>query len=60
MPSTLSQLRIASRESPLAMAQSEWVAAELRRMHPQLAVTIVGMTTRGDQILDKPLAQIGG
>lgn len=60
MASTLSQIRIASRESPLAMAQSEWVAAELRRMHPGLAVSIVGMTTRGDQILDKPLAQIGG
>lgn len=53
-------LRIASRESRLAMAQSEWVAARLTEMHPGIAVSIIGMTTRGDQILDKPLAQIGG
>jgi hydroxymethylbilane synthase len=53
-------LKIASRESPLAMAQSEWIAAELRRVHQGLEVSILGMTTRGDQILDKPLAQIGG
>ena len=53
-------LRIASRESPLAMMQSEWTAAQLRAAHAGLQVTIIGMTTRGDQILDKPLAQIGG
>lgn len=56
----LRAFRIASRESPLAMAQSEWIAAELRRMHADIPVSIVGMTTRGDQILDRPLAQIGG
>jgi hydroxymethylbilane synthase len=53
-------LRIASRESPLAMVQSEWAAAQLRAFHPGLDVSIIGMTTKGDQILDKPLAQIGG
>jgi len=53
-------IRIASRESPLAMAQTEWIAAELKRFHPHLAVDIIGMTTKGDQILDKPLSQIGG
>lgn len=53
-------IRIASRESPLAMAQTEWVAAELKRFHPGIAVEIIGMTTKGDQILDKPLSQIGG
>ncbi len=53
-------IRIASRESPLAMAQTEWVAAELKKFHPGLAVDIIGMTTKGDQILDKPLSQIGG
>lgn len=42
------------------MAQSEWVAARLREFHPGVEVGIVGMTTRGDQILDRPLAQIGG
>lgn len=53
-------LCIASRESPLAMVQSEWTAAQLRSFHPGLDVSIIGMTTKGDQILDKPLAQIGG
>lgn len=53
-------IAIASRESSLAMVQSEWVAARLREFHPGVDVRIVGMTTRGDQILDKPLAQIGG
>ncbi len=54
------RIRIASRESPLAMAQTEWVAAQLRVFHPGIEVEIIGMTTKGDQILDKPLAQIGG
>ncbi len=53
-------IRIASRESRLAMAQSEWVTARLKHFHPGISVEIVGMTTQGDQILDKPLAQIGG
>jgi hydroxymethylbilane synthase len=53
-------IRIASRESPLAMVQSEWAAAQLRTFHAGMEVSIIGMTTRGDQILDKPLAQIGG
>jgi hydroxymethylbilane synthase len=53
-------IRIASRESPLAMVQTEWVAAELKKFHVGLAVDIIGMTTKGDQILDKPLSQIGG
>ena len=42
------------------MAQSEWTAAKLRALYPAAAVEIIGMTTVGDQILDKPLAQIGG
>ncbi len=53
-------VRIASRESPLAMAQTHWVATQLRAFHPGIMVEIIGMTTTGDQILDKPLAQIGG
>jgi hydroxymethylbilane synthase len=53
-------IAIASRESSLAMVQSEWVAARLRGFHAGVEVRILGMTTRGDQILDKPLAQIGG
>lgn len=58
--STPKLIRIASRESPLAMAQTHWIAAQLRRHYPALVVEIIGMTTKGDQILDKPLAQIGG
>ncbi len=53
-------IRIASRESPLAMAQTQWVAAQLRGFHPGINIEIISMTTRGDQILDQPLAQIGG
>jgi len=53
-------LRIATRESPLALWQAEFVAAELKRLHPGLTVELVGMTTRGDQLLDSPLSKIGG
>ncbi len=53
-------IRIATRKSPLAMWQAEHVAAELKRVHPQLQVEIHGMTTQGDKILDTPLAKIGG
>jgi hydroxymethylbilane synthase len=42
------------------MVQSEWTAATLRTLYPGATVEIIGMTTKGDQILDKPLAQIGG
>lgn len=52
-------IRIASRESALALAQTHWVAAQLRERFGA-EVSILGMTTRGDQILDKPLAKIGG
>ena len=53
-------IRIASRESALAMVQSEWVAAQLRDMYAGCKVEIMAMTTKGDQILDKPLSMIGG
>jgi hydroxymethylbilane synthase len=53
-------LIIATRESPLALAQAHHVKAELESVIPGLAVTLLGMTTRGDQILDKPLAKVGG
>jgi hydroxymethylbilane synthase len=57
MPETL---KIATRKSPLAMWQAEHAAALLARLHPDLAIEIVGMTTRGDKILDAPLAKVGG
>ena len=53
-------LVIASRESRLAMWQAEHVQRLLQAQHPSREVQILGMTTRGDQILDRPLAAIGG
>jgi hydroxymethylbilane synthase len=55
-----SVLRIATRKSALALWQSEHVAAALRAAHPGLAVELVPLSTRGDEILDRPLASIGG
>ena len=57
MPETL---RIATRKSPLALWQAEHAAAALTAAHPGLRVEIVGMTTKGDRILDAPLAKVGG
>jgi hydroxymethylbilane synthase len=53
-------LRIATRKSPLALWQSEHVAARLRSAHPGLEVVLVPMSTRGDEVLDRSLAAIGG
>ncbi len=53
-------LRIATRKSPLALWQSEHVADRLRAAHPGLAVVLVPMSTRGDEVLDRSLAAIGG
>ena len=53
-------LRIATRRSALALWQAEHVAARLRAVHRDLHVELVPMTTRGDEILDRPLAAIGG
>ena len=57
MPSTLT---IATRESPLALWQAEHVRARLQQAHPGLVVELLGMTSRGDQLLDVPLAKVGG
>src|SRR5690606_14627272 len=53
-------LRIATRKSPLALWQSEHVADALRAAHPGLVVTLFPMSTRGDEVLDRSLAAIGG
>ncbi len=53
-------LRIATRQSRLALWQAEHVAARLRAAHPQLEVVLVPMTTTGDRVTDRPLAAIGG
>jgi hydroxymethylbilane synthase len=56
----MTTLRIATRKSPLALWQSEHVAARLRAAHPGLTVELVPMSTRGDEVLDRSLAAIGG
>lgn len=53
-------MRIATRQSRLALWQAEHVAALLRAAHPGLDVTLVPMTTQGDRVLDRALAEIGG
>jgi hydroxymethylbilane synthase len=54
------RLIIASRESRLAMWQAEHVRAALQQLYPRCQVSILGMTTRGDQILDRALSKVGG
>ena len=56
----LELIRIATRKSPLALWQAEHVAACLREAFPGLRTELVKMTTRGDKILDAPLAKVGG
>lgn len=58
--STPSRLRIATRKSLLALWQAEYVKAELEKHHPGLEVELVPLTSRGDKILDVPLAKVGG
>jgi hydroxymethylbilane synthase len=55
-----SKLVIASRESRLAMWQAEHVRARLSALYPQCSIEILGMTTQGDQILDRTLSKVGG
>jgi hydroxymethylbilane synthase len=54
------RIRIATRESQLALTQTALVAAAIAARHPGLAVETLGMTTRGDRVLDRPLSQVGG
>ncbi len=53
-------LRIATRKSPLALWQANYVKDALQLANPGLTVELVTMTTKGDKILDSPLAKIGG
>lgn len=53
-------LRIATRESALALWQAEHIKSQLEQLHPHLQVELVPMTSRGDQVLDIPLAKVGG
>jgi hydroxymethylbilane synthase len=54
------RIRIATRESRLALWQAEHVAERLREAHPGAEISLVPMTTKGDQILDRALALVGG
>ena len=56
----IKDIRIATRQSRLALWQAEYVADTLRRTHPGVEIEIVPMSTRGDMILDKALAKVGG
>jgi hydroxymethylbilane synthase len=58
--SSPSKLIIASRESRLAMWQAEHVRTRLSALYPDCNIEILGMTTRGDQILDRTLSKVGG
>ena len=53
-------LTIATRASKLALWQSEHIAARLRVLYPQIAVNLLPMSTKGDEILDRSLSKIGG
>ena len=53
-------ITIATRESLLALWQAEFVRSALQRAHPGLEVRLLGMTSRGDQLLDVPLSKVGG
>lgn len=57
---TTKKIRIATRHSPLAMWQANFVKAELEKFHPDLIVELLPMKTKGDIILDTPLAKVGG
>ncbi len=57
---TPERIVIATRESRLALWQAEHVKARLQALYPSCQVELLGMTTRGDQILDRPLAKVGG
>lgn len=54
------EIRIATRKSALALWQAEYVKSALERAHPGLRVSLVPMVSRGDKLLDAPLAKIGG
>ncbi|BAN36597.1 porphobilinogen deaminase [Sulfuricella denitrificans skB26] len=57
---SITQITIATRESALAMWQAHHIRQQLQALYPQIEIIILGMTTTGDQILDKTLSKIGG
>ena len=53
-------IRIASRQSQLALWQSNFIADLIKKKYPQISVEVIGFKTQGYIILDQPLAEIGG
>ena len=51
---------IATRESLLALWQARYVAGKIKEAHSEIDVELLPVTTKGDQILDRPLVEIGG
>lgn len=56
----MDRLRIATRRSPLALAQTRWVGEQVRVHAPSIAIEEVQLVTQGDRVLDVPLAKVGG
>ena len=57
---TLKILKLGTRKSLLAIAQSGWVARELEKLNPGIKIELIGIETKGDINLDKPLSQMDG
>ena len=53
-------IRIATRQSALALWQANYVKNKIQHYHPDITVKLVKMTSKGDRLLDSPLAKIGG
>lgn len=53
-------LTIATRQSPLALWQANFIKSQLQKKYPHMSVSLLEITTKGDKILDTPLAKIGG
>lgn len=60
MKTPLKKLTIATRKSPLALWQAEHIKARLQALYPNLQIELLKIVTKGDKILDTPLAKIGG
>ena len=56
----MNTLTIATRQSPLALWQAYFVKDELQKLYPKLDIHLLELVTKGDKILDTPLAKIGG
>ena len=59
-PSALTTLNIATRQSPLALWQAEHIRDRLLALYPEMTINLLKIVTKGDKILDTPLAKIGG